>query len=76
MTTLAEAQQAPTLLEQNCFALRGLLQMDETRASDEDKALVAKILAATTSGEFMKLVGTKAANSLFTRGVIYFGRLP
>jgi len=73
MTTAAQAREAEKLCQQQQFALRHLLKVDQAKASAEDMTLIEKMQAARTPAEFDASIHTLAINRLFVRGVIYIG---
>lgn len=72
----AEAREAVRHAQDQRWKLRALVQVDETKALPEDKALLDRFRAITSPDAYDKALASKQVNDLFRRGVIKIGVLP
>ncbi|WP_298800071.1 hypothetical protein [uncultured Devosia sp.] len=76
MTTLAEALEAPKRAQQQRWALRHLLRVNEANASPEDLALIQRVQDVKTPDDYDRAIADKRVSELFRRGVLVIGRGP
>lgn len=70
MTTAAEAREAVRHAQDQRWKLRALVQVDETKASAEDKPVIDRFRAITGPDAYDKALASKQVNDLFRRGVM------
>ena len=73
MITRAQVEEAHRKAPEHRFALRDMLKVDESKATDADRFLIAGLRGARTPAEFDAQLHNIEVNRLFTRGVLYIG---
>lgn len=71
--TLVQATAAPAGAQQQRWALRHLLCVDEAIASADDLALAARVKSAATPDAYDTFAQMQDVIDLFRRRVLYFG---